>query len=196
MGKITPLSWFSSLGECIPLLSVGEKTKTPGSVSGGKITPLSLVLCWSLLVFRAGPGLCWFSAGVCWFSAGLFTGASLAVTYVGGGLRGLSRPGVACRGQEIFCPVSLFDDLSSQGHLIAGWSCAWSGSANRCHWSVARFFSFHSGGGEDARGGYGGFFGWSAALAVLEANLVVNLCKSRVRALSRGPAVAGHEVAS
>ena len=70
------------------------------------------------------------------------------------------------------------------------------GSANRCHWSVARFFSFHSGGGEDARGGYGGFFGWSAALAVLEANLVVNLCKSRVRALSRGPAVAGHEVAS
>ncbi len=108
MGKITPLSWFSSLGECIPLLSVGEKTKTPGSVSGGKITPLSLVLCWSLLVFRAGPGLCWFSAGVCWFSAGLFTGASLAVTYVGGGLRGLSRPGVAaCRGQAIFCPVTV-----------------------------------------------------------------------------------------
>ena len=87
---------------------MGEKTKTPGSVSGGKITPLSLVLCWSLLVFRAGPGLCWFSAGVCWFSAGLFTGASLAVTYVGGGLRCLSRPGVAaCRGQAIFCPVTV-----------------------------------------------------------------------------------------
>jgi len=25
------------------------------------------------------------------------------------------------------------------------------GSANRCHWAVARFFSFYSGGGEDAR---------------------------------------------
>jgi hypothetical protein len=154
---------------------------------------LRLVLCWSLLV---SAGSLFDSAGSLLVSAGLFAGSALAVTYVGGGLRGLSRPGVACRGQEIFCPVSLFDDLSSQGHLIAGWSCAWSGSANRCHWSVARFFSFHSGGGEDARGGYGGFFGWSAALAVLEANLVVNLCKSRVRALSRGPAVAGHEVAS
>jgi len=38
------------------------------------------------------------------------------------------------------------------------------GSANRCHWSVARFLSFHSGGGEDARGGHGGFFGWSTAI--------------------------------
>jgi hypothetical protein len=25
------------------------------------------------------------------------------------------------------------------------------GSANRCHWAVARFFSFYSGGGEDAK---------------------------------------------